>query len=60
MVPGPVNLSEALAVRLRNWAAMEDYAVRAQAAGADIILFPEYGLTGPQFPTRKSALPMLL
>lgn len=54
-----VTTDEARAIMLENVDSYETYIVKAQKEKVDIIVFPEYGLYGPNFPSRDAVLPYL-
>lgn len=60
-VPQRFNVSHevALAIMHRNINEYEKFMIEARAEGVDILVFPEYGLYGPSFPTRASVYPFL-
>lgn len=54
-----VTADEARAIMLENVDSYEGYIIKAKADNVDIMVFPEYGLYGPNFPNRDSVLPYL-
>jgi len=54
-----VTRAQALAIMHQNADSYEKFVSRAKDQGVDIIVFPEYGLYGPNFPNRDSVLPYL-
>lgn len=58
-VSGNETSAEALAIRLRNLARVEEYMVKAKANGTQIIVFPEYGMIGDAEWTRDNILPFM-
>lgn len=51
--------AQALNIMHQNADSYEVFVAKAKKSGVDIIVFPEYGLYGPNFPTRDSAFPYL-
>jgi hypothetical protein len=54
-----VTRDQALSIMHRNVDAYEEFIAEAKSDGVDILVFPEYGLYGPNFATRDSVYPYL-
>jgi predicted amidohydrolase len=50
---------EALQIMSHNVGAYEKYMIEAKASSVDILVFPEYGLNGPNFASREAVYPYL-
>jgi hypothetical protein len=61
MVARRWNVSQELAQHIMSYNAdqYEVYMIQAKEQAVDILVFPEYGLYGPNFPDRASVLPFL-
>ena len=54
-----VTEEEARAIMTANVDSYEKYIIKAKSENVDIMVFPEYGLYGPNFPNRDAVLPYL-
>lgn len=54
-----VTVDQARAVMDQNLAAYDRFMTQAKASRVEVIVFPEYGLTGPHFPNRNAIFPYL-